>query len=202
VIRKTHPNEFHTTENLTREAFWNLFKPGCDEHLALHQLRKSRSYIEQLDFVALQEENIVGHIISTKAKVVDCHNNEYELLCVGPVSVLPEHQNNGIGSKLMSNSITEAKHLGFKGMVLFGNPKFYQRFGFINAKEYGIATKDNQNFDAFMALELQKNSLRDIKGKFFEDEGFFTQEDDLNRFETRFPAKEKGEPKFNIGQMK
>lgn len=202
MIRKTHPNEFYTTENLTREAFWNLFKPGCDEHLALHQLRKSRSYIDELDFVAFQEENIVGHIISTKAKVVDCHNNEYELLCVGPVSVLPELQNKGIGSKLMSNSILESKHLGFKGMVLFGNPKFYQRFGFINAKEYGITTKDNQNFDAFMALELQKNSLRDIKGKFFEDEGFFTQEDDLIRFEARFPAKEKGEPKFNIGQMK
>ncbi|MBN1821615.1 MAG: N-acetyltransferase, partial [Prolixibacteraceae bacterium] len=141
-IRKINRNEFFQTENITREAFWNLYKPGCDEHLVLHQLRKSRSYLEELDIVAVLGEEITGHILSTKAKVTDENNMEHEVLCIGPVSVLPSFQNKRIGSKLLEHSISEAKKLGFKGMILFGNPDYYHRFGFRNSQEYGITTKE------------------------------------------------------------
>ncbi len=198
IIRKTDKKEYLETEYITREAFWNLYKPGCDEHLALNQLRNSKSYIQELDMIALCEGDIVGHIITTKARVIDHKKKEYEVLCVGPVSVLPWFQNKGVGSKLLTASITEAKIMGFKGMILFGNPEYYHRFGFRNAKEYEITTKENQNFDPFMALELQENGLTDIKGRFFENEAFFTKEVDLIEFENKFPSKEKGKPKVNI----
>lgn len=132
-IRRTTEKDFALTENLTRESFWNIYKPGCDEHLVLHTIRKTKSYIAGLDLVAVLENEIIGHILSTKAKVIDLQNNEQEVLCVGPLSVLPDFQNKGIGSMLMIESIKIAKELDYKGMILFGNPGYYHRFGFKNA---------------------------------------------------------------------
>jgi predicted N-acetyltransferase YhbS len=198
IIRKTNRNEFHQTENLTRETFWNLFNPGCNEHLVLHNLRKSNNYIERLDIVAIKNNEIIGHIISTKAKVVDSRNKEREVLCVGPISVLPSLQNNGIGTNLLNYLISEAKKMGFKGMILFGDPDYYHRFNFINAKNYEITTKDNQKFEPFMALELSENGLDNVKGRFFEDESFTIKENELIEFEKKFPVKKKGKAKINI----
>lgn len=191
LVKQIDQNDFAITENITREAFWNVYKHGCSEHLVLHNLRKSQSYVKELDLVAFYNDQIVGHIISTKAKVVDSQNKEYEVLCVGPLSVLLDFQNKGIGGKLLKESIKIARRLGFRGMILFGNPDYYHRFGFRNAKEFEITTKDYQNFEPFMALELFTNALTDVKGKFVEDESFNVNEDELNKFETQFPYKEK-----------
>lgn len=191
LVKQINQNDFAITENITREAFWNVYKPGCSEHLVLHNLRKSQSYIKELDLVAIYNDQIVGHIISTKAKVVDSLNKEYEVLCVGPLSVLPNFQKKGIGGKLLKESIKIASRLGFRGMILFGNPDYYHRFGFKNAKEFEITTKDYQNFEPFMALELFKNALTDVKGRFIEDESSNVNEEELNEFEKQFPYKEK-----------
>jgi len=96
TIRKTNSNEFFTTENLTRETFWNLYQSGCTEHFMIHNFRKSKTWVEQLDIVALINDKIVGHIISTKAKVIDDGNTAHEVLHVGPFSVDTELQNKGI----------------------------------------------------------------------------------------------------------
>ena len=200
IIKKTDKNDYFHTENLTREAFWNIYKSGCDEHLVLHQIRESSCYIEELDLVAIYNKEIIGHVISSKARVIDLQDTEHELLCVGPVSVFPAFQNKGIGKKLLNYSISETQRLGYKGMILFGNPGYYHRFGFRNAKEYQITTKDDQNFDPFMALELQEKGLENVKGRFYEDEAFVTKEDQLIEFEKNFPAKVKGIPKIAINQ--
>jgi len=148
----------------------------------------------------MYEGEIIGHIISTKVKVIDNQNKEHEVLCVGPFSVSPSSQNKGIGTKLLNYSISEAKKMGFNGMILFGNPDYYHRFGFRNAKEYEITTKDNQNLEPFMALELQENGLDNVKGRFFEDEAFTIKEDELIEYENNFPVKEKSKPKIDIKQ--
>ncbi len=201
IIRKPDISEFFHTENITREAFWNLYKPGCDEHLVLNQLRKSISYVAELDLIALYNGEIAGHIISTKARVFNKQSMQHEVLCVGPISVMPAFQNKGIGTKLINFSISEATKMGFKGMILFGNPEYYHRFGFINAKEYDITTKDNQNFDPFMALELTENGLENVKGRFFEDDAFTIKDDELLKFEMQFAVKEKGKPKIDISHI-
>jgi predicted N-acetyltransferase YhbS len=188
-VRQTTKKDFYQTEYITRESFWNLYKPGCDEHLVLHNLRNSACCIGELDLVAVYENEIIGHIISTKARVVDSENNDHEVLCVGPLSVLPKFQKIGIGSKLINNSIKAAKELGFSGMILFGNPEYYHRFGFRNAKEYGVSTKDDQNFEPFMALELQRSGLANVTGRFILDNAFEIQPADLHEFEKNFPYK-------------
>lgn len=198
VIRQTIKDEFFATENLTRETFWNLYHPGCTEHLMLHNFRRSDAYVEQLDQVALIDEQIIGHIISTKANVISKDNTKNEVLHVGPFSVDASFQNKGIGTQLIKYSIEEARKMGFKAMILFGNPDYYPRFGFKNAKEYQITTQDGMNFDPFMALELQENGLANIRGKFYLDESAEIDEDKLQKFEEQFPKKEKGEPKIKI----
>jgi predicted N-acetyltransferase YhbS len=201
LIRKTDEKDYFQTESLTREAFWNLYQSGCDEHLVLNQLRVSQSYIPQLDLIALSEGEIVGHIISSSAKVMDEQEIEHQVLCLGPVSVFPELQNKGIGSELIRYSIGVAQNMGFNGIILFGNPDYYHRFGFRNAKEYGITTKDLQNFEPFTALELQKDGLNNVQGRFFEDEAFSVKEEHLTEFEKKFPFKEKGKPRIDISQI-
>ncbi len=190
-IQKTDKNKYCQTEFITREAFWNVYEPGCSEHLILHQLRKSKSYVNQLDLVALCENEIVGHIISTRAYVLDSQNGKHEILCVGPLAILPNFQNKGIGSLLINESIKTAAKLRFSGMILFGDPSFYHRFGFVNAQKYQITTKDFQNFEPFMALELFENSLCNVNGCFYEDESFSVDEMELEMFEKQFPYKEK-----------
>ena len=194
VIRTVTEAEYRATEHLTREAFWNLYKPGCEEHLILHNLRHGNNYIPDLDLVTVHQSGIIGHAISTVARVQSPGNQAHEVLCLGPISVLPKWQGCGLGSQLMDRSIETARILGYAGMMLFGDPDYYHRFGFHNAAQYGIRTKDDQNFEAFMALELQENSLRNIQGRFYEDDAFEVDQKQLAEFEKHFPAREKGEP--------
>ena len=198
IIRKTDKINYYQTENLTREAFWNLYRSGCDEHLVLHQLRESNSYVEELDLIAIYEGEIIGHVISTKAHVIDTENKEHEVLCVGPIAILPEFQNKGIGTKLLDFSISVAGKLGYTGMILFGNPDYYHRFGFRNAQEFGITTKEGLNFEPFMVLVLQENGMEEINGKFYEAKAFTINEKELDKFEKKFPKKIKGKPKIDL----
>ncbi len=190
-IRLEKPEDYREVENLVRETFWDLFKPGCDEHLLLHKLRSVPAFVPELDFVALDGDKIVGQIVYSKAKVVNDQNQEFEVLCMGPLGVLPSYQSKGVGALLMKRSMDVAKSLGYKGVIIYGHPGYYHRFGFKNAEVYNIQTSDGGNFDAFMALELSENSLAGITGRFIEDPVFHLKEDELALFEANFPYKEK-----------
>lgn len=190
-VRLEKEEDYRVVEHLIREAFWNLYKPGCDEHLVAHKIRKVPAFVKELSFVACDNNVIIGSIIYSKAKVINDQNKEFEVLCMGPIAVLPSYQGKGIGSKLMNHSIEKAKQLGYKAIIIFGNPEYYHRFGFINAKEYEIQTSWGENLEAFMALELYYGSLSGISGKFYEDEAFKIEKEELETFEKEFPYKEK-----------
>lgn len=190
-IRPEEESDYRAVENLTREAFWDVYKSGCDEHLVVHNLRKTPAFIKELSFVARDKDKIVGSIIYSKARVVKDENMEFEVLCMGPIGVLPSYQRQGIGSLLMRHSIEKAKQSGYKAIIIFGNPDYYHRFGFRNAGEYGIQTSWGGNLEAFMALELCVGGLNGISGKYYEDEAFKVDKDELEAFERGFPYKEK-----------
>ncbi len=190
VIRPETEDDFRETEFLTREAFWDLFKPGCDEHLMIHNLRRVPAFVPELDFVAVYENRIIGNIMYSKAKVVGEDSCEHEVLCMGPLSVLPSYQRSGIGSKLFNHSLVYARQLGFKAIIIFGHPDYYKRFGFVNAQKYHITTEDGENFDPFMTMELVENGLKGIEGKFYGDKAFHVDKAELEEFEKGFPFKE------------
>jgi predicted N-acetyltransferase YhbS len=190
TIRLEEEKDYFHVENLTREAFWDLYQPGCDEHLALHQLRNSQAFIPELDYVACEDDEILGNIVYSKA-VVRNEKEMFSVLCMGPLCVIPSRQKTGIGSQLLKYTIEKAKGMGYAAIVIFGNPAYYHRFGFKDAKEYNIQTSEGQNLDAFMVLSLDEEKLQKINGRFFEDPAFQVDKENLKEFEQNFPFKEK-----------
>jgi len=190
VLRPEEEKDFNSVENLTREAFWNVYKPGCDEHLLIHNIRNKKEFVKDLDYVAVFNDEIVGNIVYAKAKVIGI-NKEYDVLTFGPVSVLPICQKNGIGKQLIEYTIEKSKEMGFNAIIIYGNPKYYERFGFRNSREYKITNMEGNYIDALMALELYPGSLKNINGKFFEGEAYKIDKKELEIFEKNFPHKEK-----------
>jgi predicted N-acetyltransferase YhbS len=191
IIRLENKNDYREVENLTREAFWDIYKPGCDEHLIVHKIRNTSCFIPDLDFVAVQDNQIVGNTIYSKSKVMDKDNNEHQVISFGPISVLPSLQKKGIGSTLIKHTTEIAKEMGYKAIFIFGNPAYYHRFGFENAERFGISTAEGLNFEPFMALELYKGSLKGISGRFYMSPVFMVSQEELEDFEKSFPHREK-----------
>ncbi|MDR2595760.1 MAG: N-acetyltransferase [Treponema sp.] len=190
LLRLEEEKDYNSVENLTREAFWNVYKPGCDEHLLVHNIRKTKEFIKDLDYVAVLKDEIVGNIVYAKAKIIGI-DKEYDVITFGPVSVLPMYQKKGIGKNLIEHTITKAKEMGFNAVIIYGNPKYYERFGFKNSKEYKITDMEGNYNNALMVLELQPKSLENINGKFFEGEAYKVDKKELEIFEKNFPYKEK-----------
>lgn len=191
ILRRERPEDFDFVENLTREAFWDIYAPGCDEHWVLHRLRKSPEFIPELDWVAVENDRIVGHIAYSRAKILDEKGKAHEVLTFGPISVDPARQGQGIGSLMIRHTVSLAKEMGFSGIIIFGNPGYYHRFGFRDAREFGITTADGENFEAFMVLELGPASMKDIHGKLELSEAFFTDRAETEEFDSHFPPREK-----------
>jgi predicted N-acetyltransferase YhbS len=190
-IRLEKEKDHQEVENMTREAFWDLHQPGCDEHLLVHKLRKAEAFIPELDFVAELDHQVVGNIMYSRARVIDGKGLEHEVLTFGPLSVLPSHQRLGVGSALVKHTLKLAEEMGFKAIIIFGHPEYYHRFGFANAERFHITTSDGANFEPFMALELYEGALRGIEGRFYEDAVFKTDPAELETFDKGFPYREK-----------
>lgn len=188
-IRLETPADYREAETLTREAFWNRYVPGCAEHLVLHQLRRHPDFVSALDFVAEEDGRLVGHIAYTRAVIRRKNRDGLAVLCLGPVSVLPERQRTGIGSVLIRHSLQAAGDLGYAAVCLYGDPRYYHRFGFRCAEKYDIRTEDGLYAAALHALELYPGALADAAGCFAESPGFAVDEKVLAAFDAGFAPK-------------
>ncbi|MDD4070019.1 MAG: N-acetyltransferase [Candidatus Izemoplasmatales bacterium] len=176
IIRKEEKKDYKTVEQITKEAFYNekdLEEKGYPavEPYLVHQLRKKDGNID-LSLVATLNDEVVGHIIYSKAYILTEENNKIDTLIFGPVSVRKNYQNQGIGTRLITESIKIAIDYGYGAIIIFGHPNYYPRFGFVPASNFCISTKEGHNFDAFMALELKKGYLSEKKGKFYASDIF------------------------------
>ena len=186
TFRPENTTDHRKVEELTRKAFWNLYGPGCDEHFMVHQLRTSPGYIPELTFVACDGDRILGHILYTRAYVINGGGQKHEVVSFGPVSVLPEYQKMGIGSALIKQTMAMAKNQGHVGIFIYGDPKYYHRFGFKNAKCFNVSTADGENFEEFMGLELREGGLAGIKGRLHLDAAFKVDKAALEAFDSTF----------------
>ena len=191
ILRLEEEKDYRTVENVTREAFWNNHVPGCDEHLLIHNLRKTKDFIKELDFVAIFNEKIIGNIVYVKSKIIN-NDIEHTVLTFGPLSVLPEYQNKGIGSKLINHTIKLSKEMGYKAIIIYGDPEYYKRFGFKASKEYKITNGNKKYPVALLVLELYQNALNGIEGIFDEGKIYEVNQNELEDFEKEFVKKEKG----------
>jgi predicted N-acetyltransferase YhbS len=189
-IRLEEKSDYREVETLTKQAFWNIHVPGCDEHYLVHVLRDCPAFIPQLDLVMELNGKIIGHIIYTKAKIVN-EGQEKEVLTFGPVSIHPDYQGLGYGSKLINHSLGKAKELGYKLLVIYGDPDYYRRFAFLSGEDYDIYSSDGYYNPALQVLELEESALDNISGSFHEDKTFAIDEEAAKAFDKDFPFMEK-----------
>ncbi len=190
-LRLEEKKDYNRVEEVTREAFWNVYVPGCDDHLLIHKLREKKQFIKALDFVATHNDKIVGNIVYVEAKITGNDDKDYKIVAFGPVSVLPEYQHQGVGSKLIKHTAQLAKEMGYKAILIYGEPEYYKRFGFKVSKEYKITNGDKKYPAALQVLELYPGALSGIEGIYDEGDIYGIDKAELEQFDKKFPEKEK-----------
>lgn len=191
ALRTEQPADHAQTEHVTREAFWNYYVPGCNEHYLLHIMRGSTSFIPELDVVAVHGSRIVGNIVYATSVIRTDGGKEYEVLSMGPIAVLPEYQRRGIGRRMIDYTRARAREMGFRAILLYGDPDYYSRCGFVPAEMLGIRTADDMYAAALQACELQKNFLSGLKGRYVEADVYHMDEKSAAEFDRHFPAKKR-----------
>lgn len=190
-MRHEKPEDYYTIEQVTREAFWNLYCPSCNEHFMVHCLREHPDFISQLSFVIELDGEIVGSIFYSHSKVVGDDGNEHKTITFGPVSILPHLHRKGLGRTLITYSINEAKRQGYNAIIIAGYPHHYTTYGFEGAKKYGICLPDGNFYTGVMALPLFEGALDKVKGCVYFSEVLEPDMSALTEFEKKFPYKEK-----------
>lgn len=189
-LRPEQPSDYFETENVTREAFWNHYSPGCCEHYLLHIMRDSPAFVPELDIVAECDGKIVGNAVYMKGIIRTNEGTECEVLSLGPISVLPEYQSKGIGGMLIEHTRNIAREMGYRAILLCGDPEYYSRQGFVSAESLGIRTADNMYAAALQVCELYENALTNMKGRYFEDAIYEVNETEAEEYDKLFPHKE------------
>ncbi len=194
MIRLEEPKDYYEVENLTRESFWNVYRPGCFEHYVIHNLRKKDYVIKELDYVIELNGKIIANIVYALGNIKENNINK-KVLIFGPVSVLPSYQHKGYGEKLINYTLDKAKELGYSCIFITGNQDYYKKYGFVSASKYNIyyeGLEPNEEYPFFMIKILNKDKF-DIKEGIYTDPEVYTNIDnkDLEMFDKNFPHKEK-----------
>ncbi|NLW56893.1 MAG: N-acetyltransferase [Firmicutes bacterium] len=190
-IRNEKETDFKKVEEITRKAFWNVYVPGCVEHYLVHIMRSHKDFLPELDFVIEVDDQLIGNIMYTKAKLVDESGEEKAILTFGPVSILPEYQRKGYGKKLMEYSFERAVALGYDVIVIFGNPGNYVSLGFKSCKKYNICLEDGTYPAAMLVKELKPDALDGRKWIYYHSPVFEIDEAEAGRFDEGFEPLEK-----------
>ena len=202
LIRNECSEDFRTVEELTRDAFWNLHVPGCDEHYLVHLMRSHPDFLPKLDFVAVLDNRIVGNIMFTKSRLINENNLNLDTITFGPVSVLPESQKKGIGSAIIKHAIKNAVNTGFKVIIIEGHPYNYCKHGFVGSKSVNVYDSEGRFPYSLLVLELEKGCLQNHEWKFQPSDVYNIDEKGFNEYDKHFPPKEKGyktsQEEFNI----
>ena len=200
-IRLEQEEDYREVENLTREAFWNVYRPGCTEHLVLHNLRKEACFVPELDYVIEDDGKIIAHIAYAKGSLKTEDGRTETSLLFGPVSVLPEYQGRGYGSKLIQFTLEKARELGYPAVVITGNPAYYSRFGFEPAAKHGIYLQGmdkSQEAPFFLGKILDEKAAKDVCGIHVDPACYEVDHRALEEFDRSFPPKVK---EVRLGQL-
>jgi putative acetyltransferase len=142
------------------------------ESKLVERIRLSEQFIPELSLVAEENNHIVGHALFSKAEVIEGDNNQ-EVIVLAPIAVLPGHQKQGIGSKLILEGLQRCTELGYAFVFLVGHPTYYPKFGFKPARNCGFHLNQFKVSDeVFMVYELTQSSTNQLKGELRYPESF------------------------------
>ena len=194
TIRHETESDNRAVENLTREAFWNVYRPGCMEHYVLHCFRTDPAFVPELDLVMELDGTLIGHIMYARSEIACSDGRALPIMTFGPISIAPEYKRQGYGKCLLDYSMGKAKDMGAGALAITGNILFYGKSGFVPAKSKGIRYADDPDASYLLIKELTPGFLSGISGTYKDPEGYFVCErdpDGFAQFEVTFPEKEK-----------
>ena len=194
IIRLENKEDYRATENLIREAFWNVYRPGCSEHYVMHVLRDDPAFIPELDFVMEQDGKLIGQNMFMKTMINADDGRDIPVLTMGPIGITPELKRQGYGKKLLDFCLEKAAAMGFGAVLFEGNIKFYSHCGFDYARKFGIRYHDlpeGADDSFFLCRELASGYLDGVTGVYQTPKGYYVDDQDVEAFDRQFPPKEK-----------
>ena len=193
-IRLERKEDYSEVENLVRESFWNVYRPGCSEHYVIHVLRDDPAFVKRLDFVMEKNDRIIGQNMFMRTVIDADDGREISVLTMGPICITPELKRKGYGKALLDYSLEKAAKLGFGAAFFEGNIMFYGKSGFDYARNFGIRYHDlpeGEDDSFFLCKELIPGYLDSVTGIYRTPQGYYVKDSDVEEFDKRFPAKEK-----------
>lgn len=181
-IRNEKNTDYVATEMLIKEAFWNLYVPGCSEHYLAHILRSHEDFVPELDLVIEADNKIIGNIMYTKSRLADETGNTKNILTFGPVCIVPEYQRRGYGKALMEYSFERAAGLGYEAIVIFGSPANYVARGFKSCKKFNVSVENGVFPTAMLVKELKIGALSGHKWTYSQSSAFEFDENTAQRY--------------------
>ena len=194
IIRLEKTEEHRETEALVREAFWNVYRPGCLEHYVLNQLRSDEAFVPELNFVMEKDGGLIGQNMFMRAAIKADDGSDLPIMTMGPICISPELQGQGYGKRLLDYSLEKAAELGCGALCFEGNINFYGKSGFTYASEFGIryhGLPEGADASFFLCKELKKGYLDGISGEYTPPKGYFVDEAEAEEFDKQFSPKEK-----------
>ena len=194
IIRRETPTDYAAVEYLTREAFWNVYRPGCLEHYVVHVLRQDPDFVPELDLVMERDGQLIGHVLYMRAKIVADDGREIPMMTFGPISIRPDLQRQGLGKYLLDYSMEQAGKLGAGALCIEGNIDFYGKSGFVVAGTRGIryhGEPEQESIPYVLLKELWPGFLDGVTGVYHTPKGYYVDEDAAEEFDRNFPPREK-----------
>ena len=194
TIRLEKKEEYREVENLVREAFWNVYRPGCSEHFVIHVLRDDPAFVKELDFVMEKDGELIGQNMFMRTVINADDGRVIPVLTMGPIGITPELKCHGYGKKLLDYSLEKAAAMGFGAVLFEGNIGFYGKSGFDYARNFGIRYHDlpeGADDSFFLCRELIPGYLNGITGVYQTPQGYYVDDADVEEFDKGFPLKEK-----------
>lgn len=194
TIRLERKDDHREVENLVREAFWNVYRPGCLEHYVLNQMRKHPDFMPELSFVLEKDGKIIGQNVFFRASIISDDGRMIPISTMGPICIAPEWKRQGYGKILLDYTLDKAAECGFKALCFEGNIDFYGKSGFDYAGKFGIryhGLPEGADASFFLCKELEKGYLDGITGEYTTPECYFVDEREAGEFDKAFPPKEK-----------
>ena len=194
IIRFEKAEDYREVENLVRESFWNVYRPGCSEHYVIHVLRDDPAFVKELDFVMEQDGRLIGQNMFVKTVIDADDGSTVSVLTMGPIGIIPELKRKGYGKALLDYSLEKAAEMGFGAVLFEGNIDFYGKSGFTYAREFGIRYHDlpeDADSSFFLCKELVSGYLDDVTGVYQTPQGYYVDDSDVEEFDKEFPSKQK-----------
>ncbi len=195
MIRRETEKDHRAVENLIREAFWNVYRPGCKEHFVIHRLRSDPAFVPELDFVMEKDGLLIGQNMFMRAQIQADDGRSVPIMTMGPICIAPEYKRQGYGKMLLDYSLEQAAAFGCGALCFEGNILFYGKSGFTYASHFGLryhGLPEGADASFFLCQELIPGYLNGVTGVYAPPEGYFIADREpeaFEQFEKQFPPK-------------